>query len=196
MRTKLFALLVVTSLAGIKAHAGNDSIGVVNFTTCVTDSKLGKQEQASFESLKKQMSTLLEDTEKKLSEISAKFNDHEFMDGLSPEGEAELKAKFQSLNEEMNRYQNQYYQVLQQANMHIIQNVSNNIKHAAEKVAKDKKLSVVLTNDACFYYSTEVTPQVIAEMDKEFDIQAKANPPAPTPTPASNNEPAAPAKGS
>src|SRR5580698_1424612 len=91
------------------------NVGIVNFGTCVSDSKLGKQEQASFESLKKQMATLLEDTEKQLSDLTAKFNDPEYLDGLSPEAEEELKNKFRTLNEELGRYQNQYYQVMNQA---------------------------------------------------------------------------------
>ena len=146
------------------------SFGIVNFGTCVSDSKLGKQEQASFESLKKQMATLLEDTEKQLNELSAKFNDPEYLDGLSPDAEEDLKIKFRTLNEELGRYQNQYYQVMNQANMRIVQTLSTSINTAAEKVAKDKKLNMVVNKDACFYYTPalDVTTSVIAEMDKTF----------------------------
>lgn len=146
------------------------SFGIVNFGTCVTESKLGKQEQASFESLKKQMTSLLEETEKQLNDLSAKFNDPEYLDGLSPEAEEELKNKFRTLNDELGRYQNQYYQVMNQANMRIIQALSTSINTAAEKVAKDKKLNMVVNKDACFYYAPalDVTPLVIAEMDKNF----------------------------
>src|SRR5580658_4473294 len=117
--------------AGFAADAPSN-IGIVNFGTCVADSKLGKQEQAAFESLKKQMTTLLEDTEKQLNEIAAKFNDPEFLDGLSPEAEEELKTKFRTLNEELGRYQNQYYQVMNQANMRIMQILATSINTAAE----------------------------------------------------------------
>ncbi len=149
--------------------------GVVNFGTCVSDSKLGKQEQASFETLKKQMTTLLEDTEKQLNELSAKFNDPEFLDGLSPEAEEELKTKFRTLNEELGRYQNQYYQVMNQANMRIMQTMQVNINTAAEKVAKDKKLTMVVNKDACFYFTPglDVTTLVIAELDKTFAEELK-----------------------
>ncbi len=52
------ALFIATLLttAGFSAEAAQN-FGIVNFGTCVSDSKLGKQEQASFESLKKQMTS-------------------------------------------------------------------------------------------------------------------------------------------
>lgn len=168
------ALLIATALTTSAFTADStQAFGIVNFGTCVSDSKLGKQEQASFEALKKQMSSLLEDTEKQLNELSAKFNDPEYLDGLSPEAEEELKNKFRALNEELNRYQNQYYQVMNQANMRIMQTLSTNINSASEKIAKDKKLFMVVNKDACFYYTPalDVTNLVIAEMDRNFSAQ-------------------------
>ncbi len=187
---RYFSLFLLTASLTTSAFAADaPSIGVVNFSNCVTDSKLGKQEQSSFDSLKKQMSTLLEDTEKQLNDIAAKLNDPEYLDGLSPEAEDELKNKFRVLSEEMNRYQNQYYQVLNQANMRIIQTISNGINTASEKVAKDKKLTVVVNKDACFYFSPvlDVTNQVVTEMDKSFEIEAKKQATAPA-APSLNNE--------
>lgn len=175
MKRYLFLFLLSLSLASFSFAADAPSNGVVNFSSCVTDSKLGKQEQSAFEALKKQMTNLLEENEKQLNDIAAKFNDPEYIDGLSPEAEAELKNKFQALSEEMNRNQNQYYQVLNQANMRIVQTISNGINAAAEKVAKDKKLSMVINKDACFYFSPslDVTKEVIGEMDKVFDSESK-----------------------
>ncbi|MGC1879051.1 MAG: OmpH family outer membrane protein [Rhabdochlamydiaceae bacterium] len=170
------ALLIATALTtGAFSAETAPSFGIVNFGTCVSDSKLGKQEQASFESLKKQMATLLEDTEKQLNELSAKFNDPEQLDGLSPESEEELKNKFRTLNEELGRYQNQYYQVMNQANMRIMQTLAISINTAAEKVAKEKKLSMVVNKDACFYYTPalDVTNFIITEMDKNFSQETK-----------------------
>lgn len=165
------------------------SFGIVNFGTCVNDSKLGKQEQSSFESLKKQMTSLLEDTETQLNDLASKFNNPEYLDGLSPDGQKDLETKFRTLNEELGRYQNQYYQVMNQANMRIVQTLTSSINSAAEKVAKDKKLSMVVNKDACFYYSPalDVTSLVVVEMDKNFaqdskkqaSVQANANESAP-----------------
>ncbi|MBS0651128.1 MAG: OmpH family outer membrane protein [Verrucomicrobia bacterium] len=190
MKRYIPLFVLATGLATSAFAADAPSIGVVNFSNCVTDSKLGKQEQSSFDALKKQMSTLLEDTEKQLNDIAAKFNDPEYLDGLSPEAEEELKNKFRVLSDEMNRYQNQYYQVLNQANMRIIQTISNGINTASEKVAKDKKLTVVVNKDACFYFSPglDVTNQVVSEMDKTFDSETKKQAAAAPAVPALTNE--------
>lgn len=173
--TSILLICLGLSTAPLAAATSTQpSVGIVNFSQCLSDSKLGKQEQASFEALKKQMTTLLEDTEKQLGELTAKFNDPEYMDGLSPEAEDELKAKFRSLNEEMNRHQQQYYQVLNQANMKIVQNLGMTIQQAAERVAKDKHLTMVINKEACFFYAPtfDVTNFVIAEMDKNFEQES------------------------
>ncbi|NGX37594.1 MAG: hypothetical protein K1000chlam2_00750 [Chlamydiae bacterium] len=174
IRKTLFSLVALFGLctAALSAAEAKPSVGVVNFANCMSESKLGKQEQTSFESLKTQMTSLLEDTEKQLNEIAGKFNDPEFMDGLSPEAEEEMKNKFRALNEEMSRYQNQYYQVLNQANMKIMQTLGAGIQEASEKVAQGKnKLTLVMNKEACFFSAPtlDVTNLVIAEMDKIFD---------------------------
>jgi outer membrane protein len=171
---KVLAKSLCFSLISSMLIAGD--YGIVNFSSCVAESKKGKQEQASFEALKKQMAGMIEETEKQLTELSQKLNDSEYMDGLSPEAENELKNKFGMLSEEMNRYQNQYYQTLQQVSMRIGQVVSQEASQAAEKVAKDKKLFMVINKDACFYYNSDfdITQAVISEMDKKFDSSNKA----------------------
>jgi outer membrane protein len=177
MKRRLIPVLLATlCLSSAALSADNtQSFGIVNFGVCVSDSKLGKQEQAAFESLKKQMTAQLEETEKQLTEMTSKFNDPEFIDGLSPEAEDELKTKFRTLNEELNRNQNQYYQIMNQANMRIVQNLSGSINTASEKVAKDKKLNMVVNKDACFFYSPslDITDAIIAEMDKSFNPDPK-----------------------
>lgn len=177
IRTKFLAALAVIGLTAGGFANENKSVAIVNFASCMTESKLGKEEQASFEALKTQMGSLLEDTEKQISEIAAKFNDPEFLDGLSPEAEEDLKVKYQTLSEEMNRYQNQYYQVLQQANMKVVQNLGAHIQEASEKVAKAKKLTMVINKEACFFFTPtlDVTDAVIAEMDKAYEVKAVAN---------------------
>jgi outer membrane protein len=146
-------------------------IGIVNFTSCITDSKLGKKEQESLESIKNQMTSLIKDIEEQLTDIAGKFNDPDYLDGLSPEGEQELKAKYQTLREEHERYQGQFYQVMQQANMKLVQTVSSYVNSATDKLAKAKNLSLVVNKDACFSFreSFDITNEVISEMDKVFD---------------------------
>ncbi len=163
-------------LAGSAFAADNALTGVVNFTTCITDSKSGKKEQESMENIRNQMSTLIEEAEKELKELSAKFEDTEFLDSLSPKAEEEMKLKYQTLQEDLGRYQNQYYQVLQHAQYQLIQKMSGNIAKAAETVAKQKNLDYVINKEACFYIRSDldVTSAVISEMDKTFETQSKA----------------------
>jgi len=173
IRKILFSICATLGLCAgtLTAAEPKTSVGVVNFAHCMSESKLGKQEQASFESIKTQMTSLLEDTEKQINEIATKFNDPEYMDGLSPEAEEEMKNKFRALNEEMSRYQNQYYQVLNQANMKVIQTMGESIQKASEKVASNKKLTMVINKEACFFYTSalDVTDLVVTEMDRIYD---------------------------
>ena len=158
------------------AAAENPLIGVVNFATCITESKAGKKEQESMDSMRKQMSTLIEDTEKELKEIATKFEDTEYLDTLSPKAEEELKTKFQSLQEDLGRYQNQFYQVLNHANYQMIQKMSSTISKAAEGVAGEKRLDYVMNKEACFYIrpDLDVTSLVIEKMNENFELDTKA----------------------
>jgi len=178
IRKALFTTLVFFGLctSGFAASEPKSSVGIVNFTSCMTDSKLGKQEQASFESLKSQMTSLIQDTEKQLNDLAAKFNDGEYMDGLSPEAEEEMKNRYAALSDEMNRYQNQFYQVMNQAQMKMVQTLGASVQNASETVAKNKKLSMVMNKEACFFTNAtlDVTPLIIAEMDKQFEAGNKA----------------------
>ncbi len=165
-------LLGLTTMGRVSAAEPKQSIGIVNFANCVTDSKMGKQEQASFETMKKQMGKSLEELEKQIGEISAKFNDQEYLESLNPKAEEELKTKFRTMNEELAKNQNQFYQLLNQANMRIIQMIQGQINTAAEKIAKDKKLTMVVNKEAVFFYSPtlDITQDVIVEMDHMFDV--------------------------
>lgn len=151
--------------------------GIVNIMTCITDSKYGKNEQEQLENIKKQWTSLIEESEKELKEISSKFEDQDYLDSLSPEAEEQLKLKQQTLNQDIAKYQNQLYQILNQANYFFIQKMTNNISKASETIASEKKLDFVLNKEACFYNSPkmDITEQVIKEMDKNFDKETAKN---------------------
>jgi len=175
MRKMILSVAAAIGMIASSAAADESSlIGVVNFTTCITDSKLGKKEQENMENIRKQLSSLMEDTEKEMREIAGKFEDAEYLDSLSPKAEEELKVKFQTLQEDLGRYQNQFYQVLNHANYQMIQKMNSNISKAAEKVAKSKKLDYVMNKEACFFIrpDLEVTTLVISEMDRNYDLEA------------------------
>lgn len=171
MRTLFLAAAV--ALTGVSASAiENPMIGVVNFATCIAESKVGKKEQENMDNMRKQMASLVEDTEKELREISAKFEDADYLDSLSPKAEEELKVKFQTLQEDLGRYQNQFYQMLNHANYTMIQKMSAAIAKASEKIADAKKLDYVMNKEACFYIrpDLDVTAVVIKAMDESFEI--------------------------
>lgn len=177
MRKLLFSAgAALTLLASTATADEGPLIGVVNFATCVTESKAGKKEQENMESMRQQMTTLVEDTEKELREIASKFEDPEYLDSLSPKAEEELKGRFQSLQEDLGRYQNQFYQVLNHANYQMMQKINGTISKASEVVAKDRKLDYVMNKEACFYIrpDLDVTDSVIGEMDKCFELEARA----------------------
>lgn len=167
----LFCLLTISGQAADKLP----SIGIVNFTSCIQESKFGKQEQDSLENLKKQLQKSIEDIHHQLNDAVAKLQDADYLDSLNPEAEKELKVKFQSLNEELNRYQGQYYQIMQQANMRLMQAMNERINIASEQVAKKEKISLVINRDAAFHFADtlDITKKVIEELDKRYEDQSK-----------------------
>ncbi|MFA5250903.1 MAG: OmpH family outer membrane protein [Parachlamydiales bacterium] len=150
-------------------------VGVVNFTSCIMESKYGKNEQGQLESVKQQWSSVLEQTEKELKEVAGKLEDQTYLEGLSPDAESQLKTKYKTLSEDMSKYQNQLYQVLNQANYIFIQKMVNYITKAAEEIASSKKLTMVVNKEMCFYNKSDldVTKQVIGVMDKNFEKDKK-----------------------
>jgi len=177
MRKSLSMAAALFALAAGPAFADDAPvIGAVNFTSCITDSKAGKKEQENMENLRKQMSSLIENTEKELREISAKFEDTEYLDSLSPKAEEDLKIKHQTLQEDLGRYQQQFYQVLQHANYQLVQKMSQTIAAAAEKIAQEKNLDYVMNREACFYIrpDLDLTSVVIEQMDRSFEQDSKS----------------------
>ena len=176
-KTLLWALTACgLTTASVSAANAASAPGIVNFTTCITDSKYGQKEQENFDGIRKQLAAMIEDTEKELREIADKFGDTEYLDSLSPKAEEELKARYQNLNEDLGRYQGQFYQIMQQANMQLVQKMSAQIARASEKVVEAKGLSFVINREACFYYKPELdlTELVIVEMDKNYDLDLKS----------------------
>lgn len=177
MRIKhhLFTLVALVAAFSMEAGVKGSSFGIVNYETCIEESKYGKQEKESFDSLKQQMISMLSDTEKQLNEVAQKLQDQDYIDGLSPDGEQELKNRFQALSEELNRYQNQFYQVLNQAHMKLIHTMQTRISAASEVVAKDYKIPLILNRNAVFFYDEkyDITNIIVTQLDKTFETDQK-----------------------
>jgi len=150
-------------------------VGVVNFAKCTADSKYGKQEQEQMEQTKQHWSALMENTQNELQEIASKFEDQDFLDTLSPEAEQDLQMRYKTLSEELAKHQTQSMRELNQANYFLYYKLSGDIAKAAEKIADEKKLNVVMNKEACFYIrpDMEITNEVISEMDKNFETEQK-----------------------
>lgn len=175
MKTLKFflSLFAAAGLCASTAFAAEESIiGMVNLASCMSESKLGQQEQETLQNVQSQMISLMEDTDKELKEIEGKLKDADYLDSLSPQAEAELQAQREQLARSLGQYQNQFYQMMQQAQYQIYQKVLTNITKASEKIAKEKKLDYILNKEACFYIrpDLDVTNNVISEMDRSFDL--------------------------
>lgn len=179
--------LLCSAAPGTSEPTAPAKIRVVNFQTCIEQSKLGKQEQTSFEALKKQMESALEEKEKVLNEMASKLEDNDYVDSLSPEAETEMKRKFRALSQEYAQIQNQYLQTLNQTNMKVLQKISEVVSAAAEAIAKQNNYDIVFNDEGTFYAAPafDISTQVIAYMDQQFDKDAATKP--------ANNKPAAPA---
>lgn len=171
---KLFILAAI-SLASLQLSAAEQKVGIVNFGSCIQESKLGKQEQNALETMRKQFVTLIEDTDKQLREMSDKLQDKDYLDGLSKEAEEQMKNKMGQLSEEMNRYQQQYYQFMQQSQHKILQTVANGINNAAEQIATAKGYNLIINKEMCFFYNPtlDITNEVVQAMDKHYEMEEK-----------------------
>ena len=174
-RKFIFLTSIFLVLTGGSITAAEISIGVVNFASCITDSNYGKHEQQQMEKISQQFTSLMEETEKEMKAIGEKFEDQDYMDGLSPEAEQEMKMKQQALNEDLMKYNNQRYQILQQAEYFFMQKISTAISAAAETIAKNKNLEFIMRKDIAFFSdpNMDITKLVIEEMDKNFDEDLK-----------------------
>lgn len=181
--TALVCCLSVPCLAQAATSAANTNairVGIVNTKKCLEESKLGKSELANFEKMKNQMESILQEKEKGLEDIETKLNDDDYMDSISSEAEAELKRKRRSLRQEALQLRNQYLQTLQQANVRIVQNLTDTINKAAAQVAQESQQSsqpidIILNDEACPYYnpSLDVSEKVITKMNFVFDTEQK-----------------------
>lgn len=172
MKKYLFAALLASTLCVSSAQA---DFGFVNFKEVIEKSKIGKQEQGSFDSLKDQMEKVLEEKDKELNELASKFNDPDYMDTLSPEAENDLKHKFRLLTQDMNEKQSQFYQALQSAQAKIMAKIAESVSKASVTVAKTKKLDAIFNQDATFYMadSLNISADVVKEMDTVFEKETK-----------------------
>ena len=169
-------ICVASTTSGTKENSvttavlGAPKLAVVNFGYCLENSKLGREEKSQFDGLKKQIEQTLQAKEKELNELAPKFND-EYIDTLTPEAEAELKQKFKALSQGFSQQRDEYYQMLQQAHMGVVQLMHDAISQAAKQVSQDRGITCTLNEEACFFYSSglDLSKDVVLQLDKMFD---------------------------
>ena len=158
------AFLVVVSIAEAAA------VGTVSFKAVIEKSAVGKQEQARFEQMRKQMEQSLSQKEKELNELAPKFNE-EYLDSLTPEAEKDLKEKFNALSQELTQKQNEFYQSLNQAQMEVMQRVYEMISEASKSLAAEKGLDLIINDEVCFFKAEKM--DVSSEIIKKLDVMAE-----------------------
>lgn len=158
-----------------EAAQNNLNIGIVNFRKCAENSKIGKREQGSFEEMKNRMESFLQEKEQALNEIGQKLNDPDYLDGISKESETELKHKYRAMGQELGQAQQQFMQMLQQANVRVVQMIAEEVSVVANEIAENKKFDFVLNEEALIYHKPafDITDQVVAKMDQKFDKENK-----------------------
>jgi outer membrane protein len=170
MKKNVFAIAMCLVLSTAMAAEKGASIGTVSFKAVIEKSKIGKEEQARFDQMRKQMEQSLEQKEKELNELAPKFND-EYLDSLTPEAEKELKEKFNALSQELTQKQNEFYQTLNQSQMQVMQKVYDMISEASKLLAAEKGLDLIVNDEVCFFKDNafDVSSEVIKKLDQMAD---------------------------
>lgn len=163
------AEVATTSLASPK-------IGVVSVRACVDQSKEGHRARDNLENVNKQMSKNLEELSKQIEEVSAKLNDEDSHDSLTPDAEKTLQERLDALMQEHDLKRMQFGQQMNQAQMAAMQQLFDHVSRASESVAGDMGLDLILQEDSSFYFNPklDITERVIESMNKFFDEAQKA----------------------
>ncbi len=178
MNKKLFLLLAATSLISTKAALGATSAGapgVVNFQTCMEKAKIAQDKRRELENFDKQFRVRIDEIQKHCKEIDEKLNNVEYVDSITAEAEENLKKERQAEMQKLMGTQNEFQQIMQQQQMAFSQSFMISLGDAAQKVAKEKKLSHVIAKEACLYYddNLDLTEDVITKINALYDKQQR-----------------------
>ncbi len=145
-------------------------VGMVDFRRCLEESKFGKSEQSQLEALRKQLTGTLQGSERELTDLATKLRDPDYLDSLSNEAEEQLKVRFQTLSQEMQQQQQQFYQIANQAEYKLMTDLSTEVMAASQKVAREGDVDLILREDTAFYFpkAMDLTTKVVAVMDSNF----------------------------
>lgn len=177
---KKLLMLALCLIGSVAAGDITPKLGIVDFELCATESKMGKEESTSFNSLQNKAMADMQSMEKERQELAKKTEDQDYLDGLSPDAQQELHQKVQNHQMKMQMAGESYEKTLRQTYEMMQDKLSTTVKQAAEKIAQEKKLDMVIPSRFCIYSmpTLNITDTVIKKMDEMFEKSQKENPEA------------------
>ncbi|WP_194844438.1 OmpH family outer membrane protein [Candidatus Clavichlamydia salmonicola] len=145
-------------------------IHCVNLKKCVEESLIGKEEKKQIERVKTRLEQNGQRLEEQLDSLSAKMRDEDYLETLSENALDELKKKLSLLHQEYSACQNQYYQMINQANYAMINKVTEQVRLAVEEII-EKNPSTIVLNSEVFFSATspyDMTSEVLVIMNQKF----------------------------
>ena len=173
MMTTLGALSLLAAPLSAKTTASTPRFA--DFRRCFMESDLGKREQERLQDMQQQMEKSIQDLSAQIKEVQEKLANEDTLDSMSEEAVANLKKEQETLMGEMQRYQMQFPQIIQQAQSQSIFAVREKANKAAKELAQEKKYSAVLNEEQAFFFEEklDVTDQVISKLNAQFEKDQK-----------------------
>lgn len=171
----LAASLFAVSLVKPHSLEATPAIASIDMRRCFEQSKEGMKAKEMLESLNTQMQEKLSEIEDKMKDLSTQLSNEEYRQSLSKEALDEMEKKFETLLQEREAKHGEFSQELNQTQMFLTESLIQNISKAAEMVAKEKSVSMILQKDAVVYSDdkTDLTDLVLSHVDKQFDKSEK-----------------------
>lgn len=168
----------ILAASGITAEESSPVIRFFNAEKCVRESKYGIEMQSSLEESQKQIVKMIEDINSQIEDIDAKLGDKDFLDGLSPEGEEDLKSEKEELTQRVQAIQAQASQRMQFEQQTALMAIEENLTDATSKYAPEHNIDALVLSQVALYYKKDfdVTSDLIVLLDKKYDAeQTKKN---------------------
>lgn len=152
-------------------------VGVISTKKIFEESKLAQEAQKMYQKLKSQMDTALEAKLAAFQEIERQEKDEDYMESLSKEAAGELRLKKKGVEEEANRIQGQYFQLMQQARGKVMQKLLDQVGVISKKIAEQgldgNKLDLILSDESCTYFAAklDITEKVVAEINALYESE-------------------------
>lgn len=162
-------VLILTSLIGLfflvnSYAAANFNIGIIDVQKVMQNSPQAKAATKTLQKKFAAQQTKIMDKQNKLKQMIAKLN----RDGsiMRDSDKQQLKDKITAARKEFTTLTQNYEQQAMQAQQQLMQKTAEQVNNIAEKIAKQKGLSMVIVSQAVVYpgNAQDITSQVISKM--------------------------------